>query len=113
MSKMKAFIAASMLSMLMNTPVLALDITKVWSVNPKSEAGAEIKISPKYKLKKYSISVRDDKNGWTEDTENIGWCKFTTKYGEPTDDGGFKIGASLYNESGDRIRTVKIVATVE
>ncbi|TBB32466.1 hypothetical protein [Rhizobium ruizarguesonis] len=92
---------------------LALELKTEFSVNPNTEAGSSLPVPSKYKLKSYKVLVRDDKNDWTEEALNIGWAKWTVNSAEPTVEGGFLIKAALYNESGDRVRTVRILAVVE
>jgi hypothetical protein len=67
----------------------------------------------KYKLQKYVTEVRDDKNDWATNCESIGWCSWDSNKLEFSPDGGVNITLGLNNWSGDRHRSIRIVANVE
>jgi hypothetical protein len=92
---------------------LGLTISNTASVGPRTTNGIEVNVPAKYKLKSYRTEVKDDKNDWTPDPQVISWGWWTENKAEFTADGGFKIRLGYYNESGDRVRQIRVIAEVE
>ena len=108
-----ATLCTAPLGILSVSAALALEIKNERSVGPRQAQTIEIVVPAKYKLKSYRSEVKDDKNNWTTDPQVIGWGWWTDNQAEFTADGGFKIRVGYYNESGDRVRVIRIVADVD
>jgi hypothetical protein len=113
MYKGKTLVVAAAALLASITSALSVEIGNTASVTPRSANRIQVDVPAKYKVKSIRTEVKDDKNDWTSDPQNIGWGWWIKNTREFTADGGLKIQLEYYNESGDRVRQIRAIADVE